>query len=216
MLISRKHNFIFVHVYKNAGTSIKKALNPFAVTKLRRESVRALKQFHLPYPYQWDPAPFHEHVRAADLSGKLGKNVFDSFFSFAIVRNPWDWQVSLYSSGLKYANQFQPDIIKDFHNFDEYIRWRCDQEVRYQKDFVLSEDDEQLVDFVGRYENLDQDFEEICSRIGVCARLPKLNVSNTNDYRKFYNDKTIDLVRIAFAPDIRAFGYDFETTAAGK
>lgn len=216
MILSRKHKFIFVHIYKNAGTSIKNALRPFVTTKMQRESVRALKRLRLPYPQHWDLAPFHEHVQATELVAALGQSVFDSFFSFAIVRNPWDWQVSLYTSGLKYANQFQPDIVKDFRSFDEYIRWRCDQQVHYQKDFVLSDNDQQIVDFIGRYENLDQEFEYICSRIGVFARLPKLNVSKTHDYREYYCDKTIDLVNQAFEPDICAFGYDFETSGTSN
>jgi len=38
--------------------------------------------------------PYHPHITASELISKIGKEDFDSYFSFAIVRNPWAWQVS--------------------------------------------------------------------------------------------------------------------------
>ncbi len=206
MLLSRKKCFIFIHIYKNAGTSITSALLPFAAKKWQRGANRILKKFHLSF---WDARPYPTHSTAPEIIGYMGREAFDSYFSFAFVRNPWDWQVSLYTYLLKTPDHFQHDLIKSFANFDEYIRWRCAEEVRFQKDFIYSEDGELLIDFIGRYENLEKDFQYVCSRIGVSASLPRENISKVKPYREYYTEETKELVRCAFDPDISLLQYDF-------
>lgn len=209
MLISHKRKFIFVHIYKNAGTSITSALRPYAAGNLMYKGGRLLKKYNLPVPSRFDPRPFETHITASGMIRKMGRETFDSFFSFAIVRNPWDWQVSLYNYMLRRPAHYQYDLIKSFESFDDYIRWRCREEVRYQKDFIYSEDGELLVDFVGRFERLEEDFQTICSRIGISVSLPVENVSNTIPYQSYYSQESRELVREAFEPDISLFDYTF-------
>ena len=206
-MISKKGQFIFIHIYKNAGTSITNALMPFAANKWQRIASLLFRKFNI--STQIDPQPFHGHITADELIKTIGREVFESFFSFAIVRNPWDWQVSLYTFMLKNTTHHQHDLVKNFVSFDEYIRWRCAEDVRFQKDFIYSENGELLVDFVGRFERIDADFKSICSHIGISASLPKLNVSCSKPYQEYYNKDTRDLVRRTFDSDITLFGYDF-------
>jgi len=203
MLISKKRKFIFIHIYKTAGTSVTYALRPRWINVMHHliEKINPTTQF--------GQGSFPIHIKARELIQAIGKETFDSYFSFAIVRNPWDWQVSLYKYMLIDTYLPQHDLAKSFGSFDNYIRWRCAEEVRFQKDFICLEDGELLVDFVAKYERLDADFKIICSRIGLSASLPKLNVSNTKPYRQFYNEETKELVRRAYEPDIRLFGYEF-------
>lgn len=211
MLISRKHKFIFVHVYKNAGTSVKKALMPYAANQVQALTSRFLQRYNLPTIRGLDPRPYPSHIKASDLVTEMGRDVFDSYFSFAIVRNPWDWQVSLYKYMLKHEHLPQHKIVKDLAGFDDYIKWRCAKEARFQKDFICSKNNIVLVDFVARFERLDADFKSICSHIGISASLPKLNVSNTIPYQEFYNEDTRSLVAKTFASDIELFEYSFDT-----
>ncbi|MBD1916310.1 MULTISPECIES: sulfotransferase family 2 domain-containing protein [Cyanophyceae] len=205
MLISHRHKFIFVHIYKNAGTSVSTALLPFMATKLQRFTSRQLKKIGISYLAQ----PCSTHATAATISSVIGEEKFKSYFSFCFVRNPWDWQVSLYQYMLKTPNHPQHKLAKEFKSFENYLDWRCTKEVRFQKDFIYSQNGELLVDFVGRFETLDEDFKVVCKRIGIPARLPKLNVSNTVPYQKFYTQKTRDMVEAAFEPDISLFNYSF-------
>ncbi len=110
---------------------------------------------------------------------------------------------------LKLESHQQHELIKELGSFEEYIKWRCENEVRYQKDFIYSKNNELLVDFVGRYESLDADFKQICSQIGISTSLPKLNVSNTRPYQHYYTEKTKELVRQTFESDIKMFDYSF-------
>ncbi|WP_309383358.1 sulfotransferase family 2 domain-containing protein [Cerasicoccus frondis] len=208
MLISKKNKFIFVHIFKNAGTSINAALRPFAMSPWQWQIQKKLKEAKVPSPF-YDPHPFDPHSKASEIIDLIGQETFDSYFSFAIVRNPWDWQVSLYTYMLKYETHYQHELVKKLGSFEEYIKWRCAEDVRFQKDFIYSESNELLVDYVGRFENLDEDFQQICSRIGVTASLPKLNKSNAKPYQDFYNDKTRELVRDTFSADIELLNYEF-------
>jgi hypothetical protein len=207
MLMSRTRKFIFVHIYKNAGRSITTALLPFAANKWQWVASRVLRKLNVTAPF--DPSPFPMHVKAPEIISAMGREAYDSYFSFAIVRNPWDWQVSLYNFSRKTPAHHQHELTKGFGSFDKYIRWRCKEEVRYQKDFIYSDTNQLLVDFVGRYERLDADFQVMCSRIGVSTSLPKLNVSKERPYQEYYTEETRELVRQTFDSDIKLLGYDF-------
>lgn len=209
MLISRSSKFIFVHIYKNAGTSITSALLPYANNKLENIANKILSKYGIRSfdPLRYDD--FNGHLTASQLISKISRKSFDSYFSFAFVRNPWDWQASLYTFMLKTTDHPQHELIKSFESFDKYIEWRCREEVRLQKNFVYDENDNQLVNFIGRYENLEEDFNYICKCIGISTELPKLNTSQTRPFQNYYNDYTVSLVADAFASDIKAFGYEF-------
>ena len=218
MLLSRRHKLIFIHIYKNAGTSIQTALMPFAESRLQRMvsgsrilpwRIRAFLENTIITPCL-NPQPYPMHIKARELVKIIGRKAFESYFSFAIVRNPWDWQVSLYSFMLKDDTHPQRQLAQAFRGFDDYIRWRCAEEARFQNEWVCAEDGERLVKFIGRYERLDDDFRTICTRIGVDATLPVMNVSRTKPYQSYYTDETRELVRRTFAPDIEMFGYEFE------
>jgi hypothetical protein len=211
MLISHQKKFIFIHIYKNAGTSINDALMPYTFYNPTHSLIyKMCKKIRIPLPFALDPQPLPGHSTTSELIRVLGREKFDSYFSFAIVRNPWDWQVSLYSFVLRRPMHPQHDLTSRFKDFEEYLRWRCSEDVHFQKDFICAPDGSQLIDFIGRYENLDREFTAICEHIGIRASLPILNVSKTRPYQDYYTPETIDLVRQTFAPDIDMFGYDFE------
>ncbi len=156
-----------------------------------------------------DPEPFRTHINASAIVDIMGRKEFDTYFSFAFVRNPWDWHVSFYNYVVKDPSHHQHYLVRKLGSFEKYVEWKCGKAVRLQKDFVYSGDGELLVDFLGRHENLSADFQTICSRIGISTSLPKLNVSKTKPYQEFYSDETKELVRLAYDADIKLFGYDF-------
>src|ERR1700758_1505800 len=121
MIISHRKKFIFIHNYKVAGTSIHQALrkynNPSFLGSILLDKLRLLAKKH-PAIYAQD---FEWHINAKELRDKLPANVFNSYFKFGFVRNPWDWQVSLYTYMLKAKDHRDHTFIKSLKNFDEYI-----------------------------------------------------------------------------------------------
>jgi len=253
VLISHRHRFIFVHIYKTAGISISSALIPYAATPRQLRVDSAFSRLGLSFLYprvirgdssirDWisngmnnvfermrfleeHPQPVHEpHATASEIVQAVGEETFDAYYSFAIVRNPWDWQVSLYRFALEtvmslprlaaYARGLGPEhhLYSRFDSFDDYIHWRCSEDVVLQTDFVCSPGGELLVDYVGKYETLASDFRTICEQIGIAPSLPHLNESSSaaRPYQEHYTPETVELVRQAFAADIERFGYEFD------
>ena len=218
MLISYTHQFIFFHVAKTAGMSVRNILAPYA---------QELEKFKIKRPLRLldgAPNPFYEaweawllHARARDAQQFLPASVYTSFYKFAFVRNPWDWQVSMYHFILQEPTHLKHALVKSFGNFERYLAWVIDTPNPYpkgatklQKDVITDGEGKLLVDFVGRYETLAQDFAQICQKLNITAQLPHVNKSAHHDYRAYYNERTCQMVAEHFAADIELFGYTFE------
>ncbi len=78
-----------------------------------------------------------------------------------------------------------------------------------QTSCLVDESGNLLVDFVGKFENLDQDFQSICQKVGISASLPHINKSKRTNYQDYYDAETRDLTARLYAEDIERFGYTF-------
>jgi hypothetical protein len=210
-MISYRHKFIFIHIYKVAGTSIAQALFPYAFHNPFEPLINGLKnrlnlEIIVPF-YKYRVLPLH--IKARELKDQLPPEIFDKFFKFAFVRNTWDWQVSLYFFMRQTPFHKQHDLIAPM-TFDEYIEWRVIEDRKLQKEFVVDEDGQQIVNFIGRYERLSEDFQHVCDVLGLHAALPHMNKSSRRDYRTYYNERTRRLVEEHFKEDIDFFGFTFD------
>lgn len=80
MIISHSHKFVFLCNGKTGTTSIRTALAPY------HEEARY--EVGVPGLYE------DKHVPPSVLRGLLGPSLWDEYFTFCFVRNPWDWFVS--------------------------------------------------------------------------------------------------------------------------
>lgn len=160
---------------------------------------------------QFGPLGYSNHMRVADLIEAVGRERFDEFFSFAFVRNPWDWEVSHYNYILRSKTHPSHELVASLKSFEQYVRWRCDGNFQTQAD-LLTVGGEVVIDFIGRFETLATDFRQICRRLRIRSRLPRLNTTRRRPYHSYYSDATAELIRQAFIDDVRLFGYGFEST----
>ena len=210
MILSHSKKFIFIHIYKVAGISIRKVLSPYDERTSKDFSWYMNLRFNIGQRYQLFSDWAIDHIRAKQLKKHMRMDVFNNYFKFCFVRNPWDWQVSLYHFMLQYKNHPQNKLVSSMKTFDEYIEWRIENDFELQKDFICDENDDILVDYIGRIENLQEDFDEICLRLEIPpAQLPFSNKSNHRPYREYYNKHTIDLIAKAFKEDIELLHYEF-------
>ncbi|HAX74508.1 MAG TPA: sulfotransferase [Cyanobacteria bacterium UBA11372] len=218
MLISYQENFIFFHVTKAAGTSVKKALQDYAKEPEKFKIKRPPKMLDNklnPLYEMWESVLWH--AKAREVKKELTEEVYNNFYKFAFVRNPWDWQVSYYHFILKETSHIRHEFVKSMSGFDEYLEWVINTKnpypkgtTKFQKDTIADYDGKLIVDFVGRYETLLQDFQYICKVLNLDASLPHLNSSSHRDYRSYYNNKTRRIVEEYFQEDIELFGYTFD------
>ena len=180
-------DFIFIHINKTGGTSVEKA-------------------FGIPL----------QHKTALEKKKYLGDSKWYSKFSFAFVRNPWDKVVSHYSYRYKTNQTGLADEEIDFNHWVKLAYLKKD--TKYydnpkmfmpQKDWISDESGEILVNFVGRFESFESDFNKICAKLDVSSNLPHLKKSNRSHYKNYYNQESTEIVRNFFRKDIEHFGYKF-------
>lgn len=217
MLISYSHKFIFFHVAKVAGLSIKDALKDYAAEPEKFKIARPPKMLG------GKPNKLYEmwestlvHAKARDAKKELPEEIYNNFYKFAFVRNPWAWQVSYYHFILKEPTHIRYEMVKSMSGFEEYLEWVVETKnpfskgaTKLQKEMITDKEGRLIVDFVGRYETLSKDFEYVCQKINLKSVLPHLNSSGNRNYRSYYNEKTKQLVAKNFKEDIDLFGYQF-------
>ena len=207
MIISHSKKFIFIHNYKVAGTSVQGSLKKYGNQSFLRSGIPDMIMLALgKYPRIFS-SQFDGHIRAKDLRKNIPSEVFDNYFKFGFVRNPWDWQVSLYTYMMKLESHHQHQLVKAMKDFDEYIDWRVHKDLNLQKDFFY-DGDTCIVDFIGKMETMNTDFNTVLGRLGIESKLPHLNKSrDDNNFLKYYSQKSLDMVYEAFRSDVELFGY---------
>ena len=207
MVLSHSKKFIFIHVYKVAGTSISKELVKYSGLFL--PTIRGYRYISRKFPKIF-PNKYHRHIYAKELKTVLPEKTFNSYYKFAFVRNPWDWHVSQYHYILRKKNHHQHEFIKSLNGFKGYIEWVVTTNITTQMDMLSDENGNLLMDFVGKYENLNEDFDKICDHIGIKrANLPHLNQTKKKSYQEYYDEEAKNLIFNAYRADIEAFDYEF-------
>jgi hypothetical protein len=158
------------------------------------------------------------------------KIIEEQYYKFAFVRNPWDRFVSGYMDLNKhvpgrFSKRYSPLATQeetpnwykswDFENFNDFCLrfkesgWYKDTHFKPQFDFV-SIDGKLSVDFIGRFENLNDDYQQVLNNIGS-EPLPLLHIhkSNRERYRSYYTEETKEIVREFYKKDIEEFSYEF-------
>lgn len=211
MLISKSKKFLFVHIQKTAGRSFEAVLT---------ENIPDLENF----------MGTHDHALWAKekLSGE-----WNNYYKVGFVRNPWDRLVSWYTMirekgamtwkkrifGRRRYNDLTQYVLSNSNSFEEFI-YKCTdtiddidgrKSILYnQIDYLSDENGKLIVDFVGRFENIEEDSKKVFENLGFeNASLPHKNSSKHRNYRTYYTEETREEVRRRYSRDIDFFGYDF-------
>jgi len=227
MIVSHEHRFIFIKTAKTAGSSIEEALKPLCgpddiIARTLRSSKhppagsdnfrRGLGKLGIPVPagiarHMPQLAGFYPHMPARHVRTLIGPEIWDSYFKFTVERNPWDRQISLYYYRYhkrKNAPSFEETLSPWFSTFHAS---------RMRNWYGYTVDDRIIVDRIIRFENLDNDFNEISRQLGLGdLSLPHANSGPRRErahYRDYYTPRTRDTVANWYAREIKALGYSF-------
>lgn len=211
MVFSQQPPFLFVHIDKAAGSSIAVALQP---SEARRRNTRWRRRLMWLGPLNrlgfYRALEFPAHAYASSAKRCLPPEVYKGLFKFAFVRNPWDRLVSRYAYLLKVEDHRRHKFVQRMKNFDEYVAWEIRRAKFFQYTYVTGSNGKLIVDFIGHYERLQEDFAKVCASLKVQAELPRINTSSHRDYRSYYSPETRKRVGDYFQRDCELFGYDFD------
>lgn len=196
-VISHQKKFIFIHNYKVAGTSMRSALTQYQPLWLRSKVTQYLKNKYIMRP----------HIKAAELKQRVPDKVFDEYYKFGFVRNPWDWQVSLFEYMRQDHRHFQHELALSFKDFDEYLDWRVNEDLHLQKSFFYDNDNNMIMSKIYKFEELDDAVKDLNETLDLAIEMPHKNKSSRKKTKDYYNDKNSKLIEEAFAEDIRLFDY---------
>lgn len=206
MLISESKSFLFYHVYKVAGTSIRDVLRPYVST--HQVLLQNLNYMASIAKLDLGLAPIYSfHPRLEDVRDYLGPKFYE-YYRFSFVRNPLDWQKSLYYFMQINKRHHQHSLIKNM-TFEEYLRWRMDKELKLQSSLISSRDGELLVNDVYRFENIDSEFDILKSKLGIDGQLPHKNVAGLGKKATLSRDIKDEFLD-KFSLDYELLGYPKE------
>jgi Sulfotransferase family len=235
MIISKSHSFIFVHIHKTAGEAITLALLPhleqsdFALGATLVGNIRNL--------YYKRKYVISKHSSAREIRNYVGTGEWDDFFVFSFVRHPFERVQSLYKYFAMMSERREEGSFRNmlYHipllaasdplrwpglqayretsSFSEFIRhpgFRKDPGSHCQCDMLVDENGRMLVDFVGQFDRLEQDFAYVTSRIGLPqASLPQHNIStSSNKVDVTLSENDAQYLSETYAKDFEKFGFD--------
>ena len=191
--IKGRSDIIFVHIPKTAGTSIRFAFDFNKPNK--KKGIR-------------------KHYTCKEVISLIGREKWDQSFKFTFIRDPWERLYSFYLFQLRKETvrekSFKLFVLEDIVPLLEKTNLTERPNIFPQTFWLADENEELNFDFIGRFENLDSDFDKLSKKISINTTLDHKNKSgNSKTYKGFYDKEMIELVNNYYRQDIEAFGYSF-------
>ena len=209
MVISNSRKFIFIKTRKCGGTSIQNTLLPFC----NNQDYVTLQFTNL---ITNKISPIEEFSDLTEVRKKLKINT-DEYYKFGFVRNPYSITLS------RFFYQIKQKRISLTPTKEKYNLWaKTDYFVSHKKfnyngdkfsKFLFNFKNEPIVDFIGKLENVEFDFNIVKNKLNLepNLELKKDNKSNFNNihYRDWMSEETVELVKKFFEFELLYFNYEY-------
>jgi hypothetical protein len=216
MLISHRRQFIYTKTFKTAGTSVESYFEPWCMGDGEWTQLHERPQYESAHGVIGfrgiDPPPrlrWWNHMTAAEIRARAGDAVWNGYFKFCVIRNPYDRAVSAF-----YFDRSKGRVApSDDDEGAQFERWLLEGHFRMDREqYVIG--GRLAVDDVIRYERLALDLEAVCARLGLPwepARLPtfKAGIRPVLDLESIYSERARAAVARQCAFEIERFGYVF-------
>lgn len=228
-MLLRDLKAIFIHIPKTGGQSIERFI-------LRNYGLEWSDRgrFEMRVNHDMGKGPPHlAHLTATEYLrlGYCSQDEFRTFFKFSFVRNPFDRLVSAHRffryHGLDERVTFKDLVFRWFpdHTADNHDTAQdAYRHVIPQARFLSNEFGQTMVNFVGRFERLEEDFGKVRKHLGLgLGPLAHENKSLTPPevrnaaspsrgnplikYHEYYDAETEAFVARLYAQDFELFGY---------
>lgn len=204
-MIFHHHKAIFFHIPKTAGYAIERFLD--------NVDDRDATVFHPDVLFGIHDSTYTQHLNYTKMQTYVKSDVLDNYFKFTFVRNTWDRLVSAFTyldGGQGEISDFKKILTRKCHLLKEGglpITDHYNTQLNY-----INHNGCQIIDFIGRFENLQDDFAHVCQTLNIpFTDLPKKNSSKRqSDYRYYYDDELINLVHETYKDEIDFFNFKYD------
>lgn len=242
MLVSHRYKFIYTKTIKTAGTSVESYFEKYCFPEgewtfshgrdeyLSESGIVGFRGRDA-MSRKW-----YSHMDAATLKGYVGEEIWDSYFKFCVVRNPFDKLVSAFhyfeNKDESRRTAFLRSILEIVrasyarNTLEQYRRhklirnfrnWVSTEEIPKDQKMFLIDGNVCVDDFI-QYENLENGICDVCDKVGVPfepERIPRLKQGRRSFDLKisdYYDQSTIARVKDVYNFEIERFGYDLDSS----
>lgn len=213
MILSHGRKYVFIHIPKTGGTSMALALEGRAMkddimlgdtpkARRRRHRVQTVKT----------AGRLWKHSSLSDIDGLVTSDQLRDFFTFTLVRNPWDRIVSYYH-WLQTQGFDHPAVrlaqSSSFAQFINHPHTQASLSAAPYRSYVTDIRGRECCSAYIRLEHLPQDAQPLWDHLGFQLPIDHVNRSDRSDYRGYYSDKDAAMIADLCGEDITRFGYDF-------
>lgn len=189
-----RHRCIFIHIPKAGGVSVSKAL--FGARSGGHSSITRYKKI-------------------------FGIQTFYNYYKFSFVRNPYTRLLSAFNyfkrgGYVEKDREISAKYFEPFETLDDFVKtwldksnvWKITHLVP-QTHFITNRKGELEIDFLGRYENLSNDFKVVANHLRIRSELGHHNRSReTDSWIDCYTPQSLEAVNELYKKDFELLNYD--------
>ena len=209
MIVSSKKKFIFIHIPKTAGTSLKIVLKKYGASKgilnflVRRFHKNGLAKF------LYCLRTYDAHTSIKDLYKLIPTRCIQSYFKFCVVRNPYERLVSFYFHILKEKHHPWHQKIASYGSFEVLVNNLEVVNEPSQLSYIRNEQGKLEIDQIIYYESLTLQLPLLSKQLGFSIHIPHENKSKHNNWKEYYTPALRDKVYTFYQEDFVAFNYPY-------
>ena len=241
MLVSHRKHFIFTKTVKTAGTSVESYFEPYCMPDGEWQGSHGRDEYVseagiIGYRgMDSSGSTFYNHMSARRIRDLIGQDIWDRYFKFTVVRNPFDKLISGFlmieereknrKKNYSYIKQLKAFVkgqildkgkpikrVKGKTEIERFRSWiRKGGAIVDRNKYLINE--QECIDYFIRFENLHEGIKHVCERLSIPfepSRLPEFKKgirSHRIPIQDYYDHETEQIVRKIYAWELKRFGY---------